>query len=367
MLNVPSITLNELKEVIALAYETRQPIFIFGSPGIGKSQVIAEFARGKNLPLLDIRTAGRDPSDIAGYHFVQPKDNKLVHYLPEEWPTDPESKGIIFYDELADASKTVQNVCYSVLLDRQMNNRPLPDGWWVCAAGNTPEDGSMAEEISTALSDRCIIVKVRADVETYLQWAGTRLRPEVVAFLKLNPEHLDNNEQQVRDDNLVGPTPRSWDAVSKILDSAEKNSISPRGVFFTLAGKLGQAVATEFSAYLADSKNAVPIEEYFKATSKEQIKDLLPTSLNIFYYFIYGMIQYVNDTPKLKRAFLILDILCLHYKKSDLPGVEIALLGENEILNKAFTVLNLPCEDILDIRNKCPNLTAISEAGSLLE
>ncbi len=44
----------------------KQPVFLWGAPGVGKSQVVAQVAEERNLALRDIRAVLLDPVDLRG-------------------------------------------------------------------------------------------------------------------------------------------------------------------------------------------------------------------------------------------------------------------------------------------------------------
>ena len=54
----------------ALVVGERQPVFIWGTPGIGKSAVIHQLASELAIPLRDIRALLLDPVDLRGLPFL---------------------------------------------------------------------------------------------------------------------------------------------------------------------------------------------------------------------------------------------------------------------------------------------------------
>lgn len=50
--------------------EARQPVFVWGGPGIGKSAVVKQVAAVAGLPLRDIRALLLDPVDLRGLPFL---------------------------------------------------------------------------------------------------------------------------------------------------------------------------------------------------------------------------------------------------------------------------------------------------------
>ena len=48
----------------------RQPAFIWGSPGVGKSVVVGQLAEALKVPLQDVRALLLDPVDLRGLPFL---------------------------------------------------------------------------------------------------------------------------------------------------------------------------------------------------------------------------------------------------------------------------------------------------------
>jgi MoxR-like ATPase len=46
------------------------PAFLWGAPGIGKSDMVSSVAKGLNLPLIDLRATLLDPVDLRGLPMV---------------------------------------------------------------------------------------------------------------------------------------------------------------------------------------------------------------------------------------------------------------------------------------------------------
>ena len=56
----PSRVLAALDTLLAI----RQPVFLWGPPGVGKSQLVAQAAERKGMALRDIRAVLLDPVDL---------------------------------------------------------------------------------------------------------------------------------------------------------------------------------------------------------------------------------------------------------------------------------------------------------------
>ena len=112
----PAIGTRDLTRLLNILLETDTPVFIHGSPGIGKSFITAEMAKERGWELVDIRLSQLDPVDLRGIPSV---DGDMTKWMPPVFfPRDENSQGILFLDELNSAPPTVQSAIYQLILDR---------------------------------------------------------------------------------------------------------------------------------------------------------------------------------------------------------------------------------------------------------
>ena len=45
------------------------PVMLWGPPGVGKSQIVAQVAEKNDIPVIDIRLSQMEPSDLRGIPF----------------------------------------------------------------------------------------------------------------------------------------------------------------------------------------------------------------------------------------------------------------------------------------------------------
>ena len=202
-----------LKSLVA----ARQPAFIWGSPGVGKSSIIGQLARSLNVALRDIRALLLDPVDLRGLPYVA--DGRSKWATPEFLPVD--GAGILFLDELNAAPGMVQ-AFYQLVLDRRLGEYVLPSDWVIIAAGNRDADRAHTTRMPTPLRNRFVHLDFEVDAQEWSEWAiGANIRPEVIAFIRFRPQLLSAFD---RDANAF-PSPRSWEFVSRILDSSPDASL----------------------------------------------------------------------------------------------------------------------------------------------
>lgn len=253
-----SSILAALKTLVA----ARQPAFIWGAPGIGKSSVTAQLASSLNLTLRDLRALLLDPVDLRGLPYVAEGRSKWA--IPEFLPA--EGAGILFLDELNAAPAMVQAAFYQLVLDRRLGEYALPDGWIILAAGNRDGDRAHTTRMPTPLRNRFVHLDFEVDAQEWSEWAiGAGLRPEVIAFIRFRPQLLSVFD---RDANAF-PSPRSWEFVSRILDRGPDPSVEHE----MFAGTVGTGAATEFSGFLRMFRELPNIDAILLNPSGEPVPD----------------------------------------------------------------------------------------------
>lgn len=222
------------------------PLMLWGPPGVGKSALFRELCAELGVGFIDVRLAQREPVDMRG--LPVPREN-AVHWLPSaEWPREPKSRGIILFDELTAADRTLQVAAYEFILDRRLGDLyQVPEGWYICAAGNRTRDRAVAGTLSSALANRFCHIEVGADLETWVRWAqAQRLHPDVIAFLRFRPGLLFAMDGDLE---RGWPTPRSWERVALELRLAEESELEPALLEMLIHGLVGQGAAVEFRAF----------------------------------------------------------------------------------------------------------------------
>src|SRR5262249_4968000 len=241
----------------------RQPVFIWGGPGIGKSAVVRQLASALGVPLQDVRALLLDPVDLRGLPFLG-SDGRSKWATPEFLPRD--GSGILFLDELNAAPAMVQASCYQLVLDRKLGEYTLPDGWGIVAAGNRDSDRAVTTRMPTPLRNRFVHLEFEVDLQEWSEWAiQAGIRPEVIAFLRFRQELLSAFD---RDANAF-PSPRSWEFVSRILETSPDQTIEHE----LFAGAVGAGAATEFSAFLGMFRELPNIDAILLNPHREPVPD----------------------------------------------------------------------------------------------
>jgi hypothetical protein len=243
----PSLAIAILKSGLSV----NVPMFLWGPPGIGKSQIVAQVAAELNLPLIDIRAVLLDPVDLRGVPSVK---NGTTRWNPPNFlPT--EGEGLLFLDELSQAPDSVQSSLLQLVLDRRLGEYCMPEGWRILAAGNRVTDGTFSRKISKALGSRFAThLELAVDLDEWCAWAiDNQVPSEIIGFLRLRPELLHHFDAKAQGHSF--PCPRVWANVGQFLGKLPVEAELP---FF--AGALGFGAAAEFTSFLEVFRDLPDIE-----------------------------------------------------------------------------------------------------------
>lgn len=202
-----------------VAFRMREPVFIWGAPGIGKSEGVAQLAEAHNAVLCDIRVSQYESVDFRGIPDTDKKAKLTVWNAPSTLPFTnnpmfPDDRPIVlFLDEMNSASPAVSAVCYQLINDRRVGEHKLKDNVVVIAAGNREGDKGVTNRQPMPLANRFTHVEAIATADDWCVYAARNNVPPIcIAFIKCQPDQLSTFEKH-RDKPELGKafaTSRSW-------------------------------------------------------------------------------------------------------------------------------------------------------------
>ncbi|MGR3511811.1 MAG: AAA family ATPase [Paracoccaceae bacterium] len=305
---------------------------LHGRPGVGKTQVVSDLAGRIGARLFDIRLTTIEPQDLRGLPYYDHDAQKTVWYRPEDLPDDPANPSVLFLDELTAASPNLQPTVYGLLQERRVGRHVLPASVFIVAAGNTVDDGAIAYEMGTALSDRLIHLQVNAEAKDWLErYAVDRgLSPLVTAFLRARPDLLDTTDLALRRGEMIACTPRSWERVSDIVGAVEDKKLRHT----MIAGTVGSAAAAEFAQVAAEIEALVSLDEILAAPASRR-PALYPKSINGLVGLIYALVARADAATMPNVIDVMADLKSV--EASGLPLAELTAFGFEILIRKAMS------------------------------
>lgn len=280
---------------------TKQPTYIWGPPGIGKSDCVRQAAINLKWDIIDLRAVLLDPVDLRGLPTVSMNGDGKPHAcwaIPAFLPHDKDSKGVLFLDELAQAPPMVQAAMLQLCLDRRVGEYVLPAGWTVIAASNRSEDRAGAHRLITPLLNRFIHLDLDVSLDDWRLWAlDKNLSSEVVSFMAWKPDLLHKFDSSSHE--RAFPTPRSWAFVSNILPHTTEADL-----YDLVRGCVGDGPAAEFVAYTKIYRNLPDVDAIIHNPKKYKAPDDLSVQ--------YALIGAITDrVKKITNANLLNNVATL--------------------------------------------------------
>ena len=245
-----TITSVQARKAILTAFKVKRPVFLWGPPGIGKSEVVEEIANELNGAMIDLRMAQMEPTDIRGIPYFNKEINKMDWAEPVDLPSEEFAKDypivVLFLDEMNSAPPAVQAAGYQLILNRRVGKYKLPDNVVIVAAGNRDSDKGVTYRMPMPLANRFIHLEMRADFTSWQNWAVINgINTDVVGYLSFAKNDLYDFDN--KSSSRAFATPRSWTFVSELLDDEE--DIDNDTMFNLIAGAVGEGLAVKFMAH----------------------------------------------------------------------------------------------------------------------
>ena len=298
-INASQITTGEAYKILKEAWKMQtltrehEVIMLHGQPGVGKTKIVHQLAKELNGKLYDFRATNIDTSNIRGLPYYDHEAKKTRWYRPEDLPDEDESTPVImFFDELTAAPPHLTPSIYGILQEQQVGQHKIGKNVLIVAAGNTVDDGAIAYEMNTALSDRMTHFIVIPDAESFITNYAipNNLHPAVIAFLKVRPDLISNGQECLKQQHMIATTQRSWEKVSNYMFNIKDKTIRNKYI----AGRLGSHVAQDFILVADEVEVTVNVMKIIKAKPKTRL-GMYPLKLYGLQTLIFSIIGMLNN------------------------------------------------------------------------
>ena len=280
------------KRSIRKAIQTRRPVFLWGPPGIGKSDIVKQIGEDAGREVIDVRLALWEPTDIKGIPYYNADKGAMVWAPPAELPTDPESTAVIFLDELNSAPPAVQAAAYQLILNRKVGTYSLPKGVDIVAAGNREGDRGVTYRMPAPLANRFIHLEMKIDFDDFQEWAvQNAVHPEVVGYVGFAKQDLYDFDP--KSPSKAFATPRSWVFVSDLLKDDDTDIDTLHNL---IAGAVGDGLAVKFMAHRKIAGRLPKAEDILSG----KVKDLQIKEVSAMYSLTVSLCYELKDAAEKK-------------------------------------------------------------------
>ena len=212
----------------------QRPIFLLGSPGIGKTQIMEQISRECGIGLVAYTMTHHTRQSAIGLPFISNKQyqsrkyavteytmSEIVASVYEKMESTGLREGILFLDEINCVSETLAPAMLQFLQCKSFGNHQIPEGWVIVAAGNPPEFNRSVREFDMVTLDRVKKIEVEADFQVWKEYAyGQGIHGAVISYLNTRKQNFYQMETTVDGRNFA--TPRGWEDLSNLIQVYEK-------------------------------------------------------------------------------------------------------------------------------------------------
>lgn len=274
--DVENILPSELSKQIKKHIKLREPLFIWGAPGVGKTAIFKQVGKELKKHILIFNLPLREPTDFIGLPSIDKEKKRTMYNLPDIFPPGKGTKeasndkygGIIFFDEMNRAAEMVLRASLQFVLDKRFDTYELADNWDIFAAGNREIDTTDVSVMGSALSNRFSHLNLVTNAKEWEKWATSddakneegefEIDPMLINFIRWNEENLHYLPKDK--DTPVWASPRSWHkaSIEYIKTKKENPMISDDEITLIFSKRVGKAMASQFLGFLKLSRNMKP-------------------------------------------------------------------------------------------------------------
>ena len=230
------VNTHELKDIIRFTIETveqkRLPICVWGSHGIGKTEIVGQVVKEMNYNLVVLHLSTQDITDLIGIPYQ--KDGVQYWSVPK-WLDDANKNYILtgvpnyfFLDEMNRGHPIVHKAMLPLLLDGTLHLHKIGPKDCIIAACNPATDDYDVNEMSDkALNDRLGHVVFKPTHQEYIQYCQDKgIDSSTIQLLKKNQKFtsIPKEDNEIR----INPSRRAIFNVMSVVGKKDKNWIRNR-------------------------------------------------------------------------------------------------------------------------------------------
>ena len=250
-------TFNSFVDFIA---DAKHPVMIRGRHGVGKSELVYQFAGKRGLPVVERRVSQMTEGDLVGLPVIE--GNRTAWNPPDWFKEACERPVVLFLDEVDRGTQEVRQGIFQLTDSRTINGHRLHPDTIIFAAVNGGIHGAnyQVSDMDVAELDRYWCVDVEPTVEDWLSWAKDNVAGEIWDFINNNRAHLEHTD--TFEPNKVYPSRRSWARASQALVKAKvlDKGATPE-LQAIVQGFVGFEASTAFTDFVRNYDRQVKVEE----------------------------------------------------------------------------------------------------------
>jgi len=289
-----TVSPTEARSRVLRCFKNKRPVFLWGPPGIGKSELVADLTAELGGHMIDLRLGQMEPTDIRGIPFFNKNNEKMDWAPPIDLPDEEMASKypiiVLFLDEMNSAAPSVQAAGYQLILNRRIGKYVLPDNVVIVAAGNRESDKGVSYRMPSPLANRFVHLEVKCDFDSWFQWAvNHNIHQDVVGYIGFAKQALFEFDPKSSSRSFA--TPRSWSFVSDFLQDEDASDAELTDL---ISGTVGEGTGISFMAHRKVAGQMPKPEDVLSG----KVKELKVKEVSAMYSLTISMCYELQDQYK---------------------------------------------------------------------
>ena len=222
------------------------PCFV-GQPGIGKTAQVKTWAKKHGRTVETLCLSMIEPGEFLGIPMPKVVNGiDTVVYAAPNWFTKLTDKSILFLDEISNARPDIRSDFLTLLSDRRLNERVLPERCMIVCACNPISSSENGYEFSESFITRMSLIHATNDIKATAKFLSSVGNP-LSEFILQNPTYMkkdDDSEAMVK--NLPKANNRTIELAGKIVALGKRSNEAKK----MIQGLVGPAVASQIMTFV---------------------------------------------------------------------------------------------------------------------
>ena len=188
-----SVSFSELNRCLPYVLTSKYPVLLRGRHGIGKSQVVYQYAESMDLPVVERRASQMTEGDLLGIpspESMMINGKEATKFRPFDWLVQACTEPVVlFFDEIDRAIVEVRQGIFELTDSRKLAGWHLHPGTYIVAAINGGEGVSTYQvgEMDPAELDRWSVFDIEPSTEDWIDWAlDNNINQNIISFIREN-------------------------------------------------------------------------------------------------------------------------------------------------------------------------------------
>lgn len=264
------MNINTFKKILPLMLREDFAVpFLYGTHGIGKSQVIEQTCRENGWKLFDFRlNVIADVGDIIGLQdFVKDEQGNAfaVAHMKPQWLEDmmqfchanPDKLGVVFFDEVNRAARIdIVGPLFQMTTTRRLHIWDFPSNLKIILAANPDtEDYTVLNLQDKALMDRFVHMELTPTEDEFFSFTKSKgCHSLIESFLRESPKFMEAGDlAEFSVGEKATPSRRTWAEIVDRFIKLNEDGVMTDGEFQELM--LGTVGADATHAFMAHRQN----------------------------------------------------------------------------------------------------------------